>query len=669
MIMKRLLLALLFFMSMCQTAFSQVGTWKAYMAYKDVSDVIKIGNYLYVLASDNLYSYNTSDKSIQTYDKINGLNDTKICKIGYNKSTKKIVIIYDNENIDLLDLSGNVTNISDYYNSSITYDKTINSIFQYGNYTYLCSGFGIIKLNVKNAEISDTYNLGFNVNWGEIKDNHIYAYSTSKGEYSAILTDNLLDKNNWTRVGDYVEESVENIDSLKTFASTLNPGGPKCDYFGFMKYYNGSLYTCGGGYRGINELDRDGVIQVYKDGEWQIYSDSIEEKAGHAYKDVTSLAIDPNNDQHVFAGSRTGVYEFLNGNYVRDYNYNNSELASAFKTNKNYVLTLSVEYDSDGNLWVLNSLNQEEKSILEYTSDGQWNSFHKSTLIDNEGVVFQRLEDLTTDSRDLTWFVNDFYVSPAICCYQKSTDALNVLSSFVNEDGASLTPTYIHGVAEDNDNNMWFGTNIGPLMIKAADVTSSDPVFQQIKVPRNDGTNLADYLLSGVDISCIAIDGAGRKWFGSNGNGVYLISEDNYTQIHHFTTLNSSLLSDDIESIAINQSSGEVFFGTDKGLCSYMSDATEPVTEMNKDVTYAYPNPVRPGYNGNITVVGLSYDADVKIVTSNGALVAQGRSNGGTFVWDGNDLNGKRVASGVYMVETATSTGEKGTVCKIAVVN
>ena len=141
------------------------------------------------------------------------------------------------------------------------------------------------------------------------------------------------------------------------------------------------------------------------------------------------------------------------------------------------------------------------------------------------------------------------------------------------------------------------------------------------------------------------------------------------TQLEHFTAENSKLLSNNIESIAINGTTGEVFFGTDKGLCSYMSDATDTNESMSKNNVYAYPNPVRPGYTGIITVVGLSFDADVKIVTSNGVLVAQGRSNGGTFTWDGCDTKGRRVASGVYMVETATSSGGKGTVCKIAVVN
>ncbi|MDY3842896.1 MAG: two-component regulator propeller domain-containing protein, partial [Prevotella sp.] len=240
---------------------------------------------------------------------------------------------------------------------------------------------------------------------------------------------------------------------------------------------------------------------------------------------------------------------------------------------------------------------------------------------------------------------------------------------FVNEDNTKVSVNYVRCVAEDKQGNMWIGTDAGPLMLEPDEFNSENPIFQQIKVPRNDGTNYADYLLAGIDITCMAIDGGNRKWFGTANNGIYLIDSDNMTEIQHFTASNSNLLSDNIESIAINEETGEVFIGTNKGLCSYMSDAIEPVEEMNKDVTYAYPNPVRPDYTGPITIVGLTMDADIKITTSNGVLVAQGRSNGGTFVWDGTDTNGKRVASGVYMVQTATAEGKKGTVCKIAIVN
>ena len=206
-------------------------------------------------------------------------------------------------------------------------------------------------------------------------------------------------------------------------------------------------------------------------------------------------------------------------------------------------------------------------------------------------------------------------------------------------------------------------------MIEKSEVGQSNITLQQIKVPRNDGTNYADYLLSGVSISSIAIDGGNRKWFASNGSGAFLISADNLEQIHNFTKANSKLISDNITSVSINPKSGEVFFLSDEGLYSYLSDATEPNENMTKDNVWAYPNPVTPDYTGLITVTGLSFDADVKITASNGALIAEGRSNGGQFTWDGRDKKGRRVASGVYMVITATSEGKKGTVCKIAIIN
>ena len=188
-------------------------------------------------------------------------------------------------------------------------------------------------------------------------------------------------------------------------------------------------------------------------------------------------------------------------------------------------------------------------------------------------------------------------------------------------------------------------------------------------MPRNDGTNYADYLLSTIDITTIAIDNANRKWIGTKGNGVYLISSDNMVEEKHFTTSNSPLLSNNIYCITIDDNTGIVYIGTDNGLCSYQSEATKPNEEMNSDNVWAYPNPVTPEYRGMITISGLSQNSDIKITSSNGSLVAEGRSQGGSFQWDGNDLKGNRVASGVYMVNTAKNDGTKGTVCKIVIVN
>lgn len=665
--MSKKILILLSFLLLQVTSYraiAAIGDWKAYMAYSEVQEIEQAGNLIFVQASNNLYVYNQNDQSIQTFSKMDYLSDCGIQHIAYNKAAKRLLIFYSNANMDLMNISNyDVQNLSDYYSASTTGEKTVNDIYMYGKYAYMSNGFGIIKVNVADGEISDTYNLGFNVNWCEIKDNHIYAYSKTNGQYRALLTSNLLDKNNWSKVGGYVAKKQEDKSALKQIVSTLQPGGPKYNNFYGMRFVNNLLYTCGGLWGHLVDAGRPGTIQLLDKGNWTIYDDSIAAKTGIKYVDVNSVDVDPLDPNHVFAGAKSGLYEFQNGKFIKHYNSENSLITSFNNTSKNYQLITSVKFDTDGNLWMLNSQSPSNQSLIEYTKDGKWVSHHKPELY-NLGS----LECLMQDSRGLLWFVNNHHELPSIYCYQASTDQLNKYSSFVNEDGATLSPVFVRYVTEDKNQDIWIGTNIGPLLLYKKDITSDTPIFTQVKVPRNDGTNYADYLLSGVDISCIAIDGSNRKWFGTNGNGIYVISNDCLTQIYHFTTNNSNLLSNNIEAIAINEQTGEVFAGTDKGLCSYMSDASSPNNEMTKDNVWAYPNPVKPDYTGLITITGLSFDADIKIVTTNGILVNQGRSNGGTYTWNGKDLKGQKVASGIYMVETATSDGSKGTVCKIAIV-
>ncbi|MCD8210061.1 MAG: hypothetical protein LUC37_00800, partial [Prevotella sp.] len=374
---------------------------------------------------------------------------------------------------------------------------------------------------------------------------------------------------------------------------------------------------------------------------------------------------------HIFAGGKAGMFEFRNLKLVKFFNSSNSPLQRAIdggvELSDDYVLVHSLMFDQTGNLWILNS-QAKSNSILEYNPTTEEFTLHDQSALINNGCSLIAMMGLMTDSRGLIWFVNNNYNLPSFYCYQPSTNGLNSFIPSTNQDGTSFYMENVRCIKEDFEGNIWVGTNIGPLLLYSTDITSSSPTYNQVKVPRNDGTNYADYLLDGIDILSMAIDGGNRKWFGTNGDGVYLISADNMTQIEHFTSSDSPLLSDVINSIDINNKTGEVFFGTDNGLCSYMSDATETSEKMTKDNVYAYPNPVKPDYTGLITITGLTLDADVKIVTSNGALVAQGRSQGGTFTWDGCDLRGKKVASGVYMVETATSEGKKGTVCKVAIV-
>ena len=686
---------------------ANIGQWNAYLAYHDITDIEPAGQLIYVLSSNDLFSYNVNDKSVYAYNKTNSISDTEINYIAWNPSAKKLIIIYSNYNIDLLDNNFNVENISDYYSKAMTDDKTVNNVTINGNNAYISTGFGIIKLNMRDAEISETYNLGKNVTDCSVSGNIIFA-KTSDGIYQGNTIHNLVDPNNWTLTTQSVSFSDANDITVSTangyteyiaydatnkcywsnqqngclqgwtksdsgertiIASEINADGPKYNYFGFMKFTQGNLYSCGGGWSYTNDRYRPGALQQYDGNKWIKYEDDIKTKTESEYIDLMCLDVHPNNANIVYACGRTGLYEFNDGKFVKYYNKDNSPLFSLLNTN-NYLMTFSCIFDRNNNLWCFNSgVNKEnEVNAAHKLFNNTWTSYHNDNLTEGNKNTLRNMLNPILDHESNIWFVNNHWGYPALCTFNPTNTESKIYSSFVNQDGITISPTSVYCTAEDKNYNIWICTNLGPLYISYASIKNDDLTFQQYKVPRNDGTNLADYLLSGIDISCMAVDAANRKWFGTNGNGVYLISADNNTEEQHFLASNSYLLSDNVESIAINEQSGEVFFGTNKGLCSYMSDATITNEEMSKDNVWAYPNPVRPEYNGLITITGLSYNADVKICTSNGVLVNEGRSTGGSYIWNGCDKDGKRVASGVYMVQTAKSDGSKGTVCKIAIV-
>ena len=623
---------------------------------------------LYVLASGGLFSYNPQDQEVQTYDKTTVLSDCDISHIAWCKAAKKLVIVYSNQNIDLLSPNGDVLNMPAYMNTSMTVDKSVYSVDISGSYAYISTGFGIVKLNVSDGSFADTYQLGFRVDYSYTDKDYIYAASSTNGLYRAALSSNLLNPNEWTRIGDYVARRKTMDATLLATVHNIKPEGPKYNAFGFMKIYNHKLYTSNG-YQSFK-----GSIQVYDGNNWTIYQDDLSSTTGVNYLCVMSLDIDPRDENHVMAGATTGIYEFENGNFVKLWNDQNSPIEMFDKKTNLYELIFSVMYDKEGNLWALNS-QAPTQSILEYTKDGQWVSHKHSELMKlkylfPEPQSLGMMQGLMTDSRGLFWFVNNNYNNPSFFAYEPDNDAIaSFVAPYTNEDGTEIANLwYVRAIAEDKDNNMWIGTDRGPILLEADQITASSPVYTQVKVPRNDGTNYADYLLTGVDINSIYVDNSNRKWFGTTGNGLYIIDSDNITTLAHFTKDNSKLLSNNIVSLAADESTGEVFIGTDKGLCSYTSNFADNSNGMTKDNVWAYPNPVRPGYTGAITITGLTSGATVKIVTSNGALVNEGTASNGEYKWYGIDLDGKQVASGVYMVEVATSEGDKGVVCKIAIV-
>lgn len=692
--MRKILFTLFIYISTVFHAFGlAVGTWQVYPSYANLTEISPAGDVCFALASGSLFAYNNTTAETTVFNKTTGLAGIDISHIAWAQQAKRLVVAYGDGNIDLVSASGDITNVPGLYLSATVSEKAINHIYIDRQFAYMSIGVGVMKLDAKKGVIADTYQLGFAVDHSYIKDGYLYAVSKAQGTWRGLLTDNLLDKNRWQPVGGYtalvdnrlnVRDASTGLwwtrndagllacytladDGTRTYKTEgVLPDGPASNHFYRLYMHGGKLYSVVGFWAQENNAGFPGEVHVWNGQNWSEFEQPTSQTIGHDYIDLLCMDFDPKKEGHVMVGAKGGVYEFQDGKFVKHYGRQNSVLESGVNSD-NYTIVSTLKYTDNGDLWVLNSMVDNPIWKIEHGS-GNWVNYpHPEMSTPAKYNLVSLLQ--SRNNKNIMWFANNYYMENRLYAYDFVNDKLvGHGPNFTNEDGTVITPIMVYALAEDLDGNVWIASSNGPFYISSADAIAGNDAFIQHKVPRNDGTNLADYLLSDVKTRCIAVDGANRKWMGTE-NGVFLISSDCNTLLQHFTTENSPLPSNTVYDICIDNNSNIVYFATERGLCSYASDATQPSEEMTKDNVYAYPNPVTPEYTGKITIVGLSFNADVKIVTSNGALVNQGRSTGGSYQWDVRDLKGKRVASGVYMVQAATETGDKGVVCRIAVVN
>jgi len=220
-------------------------------------------------------------------------------------------------------------------------------------------------------------------------------------------------------------------------------------------------------------------------------------------------------------------------------------------------------------------------------------------------------------------------------------------------------------IAKDKSGFIWVGTNDGIGVIQCTQDVFTGSGCDAI-LPLVQQGNFAGYLFKGEEVRSIAVDGADRKWVATK-NGAWLISADGEKLISQFNETNSPLLSNDVNRIAIDGYTGEIYFSTAKGICSFRGEATE-AGEKNNDLLI-FPNPVPPGYTGTIGIRGLVNNAIVKITELNGRLIYQSRALGGQVVWDGRDYRGQRISSGVYLVLITDDTRKENLAGKIVFIS
>ncbi len=437
---------------------------------------------------------------------------------------------------------------------------------------------------------------------------------------------------------------------------SMIPNGPSSTSVYDMEASGNKLYAVQGGVSGSwNNLFKAATLETFRDEMWGA-------STNRECRDLVSLAVDPADHRHVYAASwGYGLLEFNEEGPGERFTEANSSLQTIIPGG-DFVRIGGISYDPQGNLWMTNSNVAEPISV--FKADGTWKSFRADNLISS----YNALGKILVTQSGHKWAIiprgNGLFAMDDNFTVDDDSDDEYRKVSVVDKYGKVITND-VRSFAEDRSGNLWLGTVQGVLvMYSPYRLFYEGSVYsQEILIPRNDGSGLADPLLGTQVVTAIEVDGANRKWLGTAGGGVYLVSEDGLEQVHQFNSTNSPLLSNSITDICVDGVSGEVFFGTDKGIISYKGDALESSLQYNNVVVY--PNPVRETYEGPVAIKGLMEKTNVKIADMGGNLVYETESLGGQAIWDGTNFRGDRVATGVYMIFLSNADGTQSHVTKL----
>lgn len=456
------------------------------------------------------------------------------------------------------------------------------------------------------------------------------------------------------------------IDNKKTGQlDYVIPNGPVSKTFGKMLYENGKLWVAAGS---VNDrwdplMYNGNKFFHFQDNSWFNFRESDYPMLA-GLSDFIDAKKNPYGSEVYLSSFGGGIIE-MNGNVmVKKYDESNSTLQRLSVADTTYKPLLSggMDFDNNGNLWVSNFGVNKPLSVK--TNSG-WFSFNIGTIAGGNELGW-----LTCDDYNNKWVLS--LKDKGILVYNDNGTPSNVnddkFKMLTKEVGQGELPSNtVLCVTKDLRGEMWIGTSQGLAILSNPSIlfNTDEENFDARQIIIKVGTNY-EVFLGKEQINCIKVDAANRKWIGTP-NGAWLVSEDGYKVIINFTTVNSPLLSNNVMEIGINEATGEVFFGTEKGIISYMGDASAGIDDFSK--VEIFPNPVRPDFTGSVSIRGLIEKSTVKITDISGKLVYETISNGGFASWDGRNFNGKRVSTGVYLIFAASKDGEKSHVGKILFIN
>ncbi|NVK66744.1 MAG: T9SS type A sorting domain-containing protein [Flavobacteriales bacterium] len=442
-------------------------------------------------------------------------------------------------------------------------------------------------------------------------------------------------------------------------------GPPRGEFYG-MDWSRGKLIVTCGAAAGNGPTFKSSGVYSFEDEEWKLFNEAnTEEWAPGRIWDYLSVAINPRDKEKFAIGSWSytplTIFDEANGTADTLTPYNSALEPTNVGIGSSLITGL--EYDLQGNLWILNGGTNEPLKV--YTADGDWQVFDLGSAA--KGQFSQRL---VIDNEDNKWVS---FRDVGLYGYKDNGTPTDLgddemIRLTTGENTGALPSNRVTALAVDLDNELWIGTDAGFAVLYNAEsafgASAGDYNAQRIKVEFEGNV---EYVLGATAITDIEVDGANRKWMATENSGLVLLSADGLEIVEQFTVENSPLISNSIIELELDQNTGELFIVTDKGLVSYRTDATEGKSRDYEDVT-VFPNPVRPDFTGVVTMQGIQYDSDVKITDAAGNLVYKTTSNGGTATWDVKTLNGDPVSTGVYLIWTAPNEGKGRKVGKVLVV-
>lgn len=533
---------------------------------------------------------------------------------------------------DLINYNGELLIVEDYRILKLNSDGSSKTVFNIGDNIHNIKS---VHLKGDTLVVSSFYNGDYST---YVDVTNLKGYEVHYGACIANINDAIIDNEGKTWYSGF-HNNLSYSEGINLPCKSININSPYSIDCADLYSDDGYIFVASGGVKKINYdyAYNDNGFYYFKDGLWKsVNKENSAFIRNHNIQNFLNIISTSDNKTAYVGTYGHGLIELnLENDSIKLYDASNSLLREV-PGDPGKIRIADFVFDSKGNLWM--SQFATTRQLVVKSADGHWYSFVLPTSSKN-------LADMTIDEYDRIW-IKELNNGAIIFDYNNTLDNTTDDKTFIiNESNTVMGTDVINCMKTDLDGNIWVGTDKGPVAFEcASQIMDGNCSGTKKKTVLN---GIAEYVLNEVNINCIEVDGANRKWIGTS-SGVYVLNPSGEEELEHFTKDNSPLFSNQIYSLAFNKASGEMMIGTEYGLLSYKTETIEG-TSKNKSEAYAYPNPVPPDYNGKIAIKGLARDSNVKITDISGNLIFETKSLGGQAIWDGTDFRGNRVGSGVYI--------------------